>query len=79
MNDKTKTALIIVGAVVAVGAAIFMGVNSLKDGSQPVDSPGYAKLSEEERVRIRKEVLAKRAGLGKAGESNTTTAPATKP
>ncbi len=62
MNEKTKNALIVAGALVAVIIAGYMGWNALKDNSEPVDSPSYAKLTPEERARIRAEGLAIRNG-----------------
>ncbi|MDX1932949.1 MAG: hypothetical protein SFU56_10120 [Capsulimonadales bacterium] len=75
MNEKTKTILIAVVTVLAVAAAGYFGWNSLKDNSQPTVSPTYAKLSPEERERIRREGLAIRAGKRPSSAPSGTPAP----
>jgi hypothetical protein len=78
-KEKMKTALIAIGAVVAVALAGFMGWNALRDNSQPIDSPTYAKLSPEERERIHRETIARRNGqLPPLSRAAVTSKPPTK-
>lgn len=68
MSERTKLILMSAAVVILVGIAGFVSYNSLRDNSQPTISPGYLKLSPEERERKRQEGLARRAMGRSAGQ-----------